>query len=368
MPKSIYQSQILWRGQAFSVPALRSLLKTDLDRVKDWERAVFSFTLEWLDEEKEEFIIQTSGSTGTAKQIVLTRKQMVLSAQATGNYLGLQAGNKTLLALPAQFIAGKMMIVRALVLGLDIHCLAPKLHVLEHIDQEFDFCALIPLQIQYAIDHQLIHQIEKLGKVIIGGAPLSKSYQEKIKDLSSKLYATYGMTETITHIAMKRLNGPNTSEYYQSLPGISVEKDSEDCLMILSERLPSKITHTNDRVHLISDREFEVLGRVDFVINSGGLKIQPEEIEEKLRSLLNHEFMIGSKADLMLGHKLVLIIEAQEAQVNQQALFQEMKRLLPKNKIPKEVLFVPELFRTKNHKLDRARNMRMVEGLKEGML
>jgi len=353
---------ILWKGNSYSPKEFIAFLKDCLSQsIEEWEKDILIFSLEWMNEEKIEFSIQTSGSTGESKAIQLSRNQMLQSALATGEYLNLKLGDKALLALPAQFIAGKMMIVRALVLGLDLYYLPPKINVLEISDQEYAFTALIPPQIQYAIDHQLDLQIEKIGKVIIGGAALSRAYQEKIKELSSEFYATYGMTETITHIAMKRLNGPRVEEYFQCLPGISVDKDENDCLRIFSERLPSEITHTNDRVKLISDQSFEVLGRVDFVINSGGLKIQPEEIEEKLRSLLNYEFMIGYRDDLMLGQKLVLIIEAQEAQVDQLYLLQNMKQLLAKNKMPKEIVFVPKLIRTQNHKLDRSRNVLLIK-------
>lgn len=352
---------ILWQGHAYTKVQLEEHLQLQCAQNREaWEKELLLFTLEWLDEKKEEFQVSTSGSTGNAKQITLSREQMILSALATGAYLDLKAGDKALLTLPARFVAGKMMIVRALVLGLDLYYLSPQVKVLDGLEQAFQFCALIPLQLQYAMDHQGVENIEKIEKIIIGGAPLSQDDIARTRTVKSQIWATYGMTETITHIAMKKLNGNDASGCYSCLPGINVDSDEQDRLRIYSDRLPLKVTRTNDRVHLISDSAFEVLGRADFVINSGGLKIQPEEIEEKLRSLFEVALMIGYRADEALGQKLVLMLEGQETQVDLVQIGHQMRALLPKNWIPKEIVFVEELFRTENQKLDRPRNLSLL--------
>jgi len=360
MQASVFKNQILWEGRSYSVRAFRTYIKSKLGQAKDWKQEIYGFAEEWLDEEKDEFLVPTSGSTGKAKKIMIHRSQMIQSAISTGDYLKLKPGNKALFALPAQFIAGKMMMVRAFVLGLDLYCFPPKVSVLLEVKHPFEFAALIPLQIQFGLDAQLISKIELLGQIIIGGAPLAESYTEQLIGIKSQCYATYGMTETITHIAMKKLNGKNVSPYIECLPGISVEVDEKDCLQIFSDRLPQKITTTNDRVRIMSNVQFEVLGRADFVINSGGLKIQPEEIEEKLRSLLDQSFMIGYKSDSILGQKLVLMIEADEEQVDLKELQLKMDEVLPKNKIPKEMVFVDTLFKTENYKIDRLKNLELL--------
>lgn len=352
---------VLWQGVSLTIPQLEEHLKYQSSlSVDSWEQDIITFALEWLDERNSFFWVPTSGSTGAARKISVSRKQMVQSALATGDHFNLQPGNKVLLALPAHFIAGKMMIVRAMVLGLDLYYLPPEISVIEYVTEDFDFCALIPLQLQFAIDHELHHQIEKIKMIIIGGAPLSADYQEKIKYLKPHFFATYGMTETITHIAIKSLNRPESSHHYSCLPGIAIDKDENDCLRIFSDRLPQKVIQTHDRIKLISDQEFDILGRADFVINSGGLKIQPEEIEAELKSLIKFEFMIGYKQDALLGQKLVLMIEAQEGQVDTEKIFEQMKSKLAKNHVPKEIVLVPKLFRTENHKMDRLRNVKLL--------
>lgn len=339
-----------WQGKKYTKRNLKDLFNIRLNEsLTNWERVILAFAQEWLDESKQIFEVQTSGSTGKPKKIRLTRKQMQESAQATRDFLGLKPGNSVLLVLPAEFIAGKMMIVRALELGLDLYYYPPQVSVIEEVDRTFDFAALIPLQIQYAIDSGHTKKLDLIRQTIIGGASLSEKYVQQLQDRQSTFFATYGMTETITHVAMKDLKEKNSK--YEALPGIKFSVDENQCLKIHSNRLANAITHTNDIVGLESDTKFTIKGRLDNVINSGGLKIFPEELEGVIQKAIAQEAFIGYRDDEKLGQAVVLVLE--EAELNEKEVLNQISVLIPSNKLPKKILSIPSFFRTKNHKTDR---------------
>jgi O-succinylbenzoic acid--CoA ligase len=344
---------ILWQGISYSKEEFIRLLEIQLteNSIEEWERSIFHFTLEWLDERNELFEVKTSGSTGKPKRIQLTRQQMIGSALATQTFLDLKPGDKALLVLPAQFIAGKMMIVRALEIGMDLYFYPPQVSVLEEVKRPFDFAALIPLQVQYALNKGLVSHLNGLKKMIIGGAALHPKYIAQLQTIETQIYATYGMTETITHVAMRDLKDSQSS--YHALPGILFDVDENNCLQIFSDRLPQKNIQTNDVVKLLSEKSFLLMGRSDFIINSGGLKIQIEEVENKISTILDKEFVLVGIQDENLGQALVLVIQGASHSFNEQSLFEEMKNILPKNHLPKKIYYVDQLPRTANHKFDR---------------
>ncbi len=344
---------ILWQGYSYSKEELVNHLSIQLkaESSAEWERSIFQFALEWLDEKQELFEVKSSGSTGIPKVIHLTRQQMIDSAIATQTFLGLQQGDKALLVLPTQFIAGKMMMVRALEIGMDLYFYPPQVSVLEKVNQSFDFVALIPLQVQYALNNGLLSQLNSLKKIIIGGAELHQKYILQLKTLDAQLFATYGMTETITHVAMRDLKDAKAN--YNALPGISFDVDENNCLQISSDRLPQKTIQTNDVVKLVSEKSFLFMGRSDFIINSGGLKIQIEEVEHKISTILNKEFVVVGRKDENLGQALILVIQDTSDSINEHSLIEEMKNILPKNHLPKSIHFSDKLPRTVNHKIDR---------------
>jgi len=351
---------ILWQGLSYSKEELVNLLEIQLTEkpFEEWERSIFQFTLEWLDEKNVLFEVKTSGSTGKPKLIQLTRQQMIDSALASQAFLGLKQGDKALLVLPAQFIAGKMMVVRALEIGMDLYFYPPQVSVLEEVKQPFDFAALIPLQVQYALNNGLISQLNDLKKVIIGGAALHPKYISQLQFLDAQLFATYGMTETITHVAMRDLKDSQSS--YHALPGILFDVDENNCLQIFSDRLPQKNIQTNDVVKLLSEKSFLLMGRSDFIINSGGLKIQIEEVEHKISTLLDQEFVLAGKQDEKLGQALVLVIQATADRFDERTLFEEIRKILPKNQIPKSIKILPNLPRTANQKINRQEITKML--------
>ncbi len=275
-----------------------------------FEKSIGVFLLDWLDD-NDYVIVQTSGSTGRPKRIKLQKQAMEHSAITTGNYFNLKPGDSALHCLPSNFIAGKMMLVRALILGLELDVVAPSSNPLEHISKRYGFCAMVPLQLENAIG-----QLKNIKTLIVGGATVSSDLQQKLKGLSTKVFATYGMTETVSHIAIKPLNHIEgiankglRDENFEVLTAISISQDERDCLVINAPNLNPAPIITNDVVKLTSETTFQILGRDDNVINSGGIKLFPEQIEAKLKPYLSDRFFIASKTDSSLGEQLIMVVE-----------------------------------------------------------
>ncbi|PQB04080.1 AMP-binding protein [Aureitalea marina] len=274
-----------------------------------YEYSVGSFLEQWVDFEPW-IEVSTSGSTGIPKRIKLEKSRMINSAEATGAYFKLGPGTTALLCLSADFIAGKMMLVRAMVLGWDLHVVAPEKDALTQYDNAYDFVAMVPYQLDYSID-----ALSKVRKLIVGGSPVSQQLLDKIQDAQTEIFATYGMTETITHVAVRRLNGFARSDIYTALPGVQFEADDEGQLIIHAPKISEEVIRTNDQVDLVSPTSFKWLGRTDSVINSGGVKIYPEWVEQKLSRFLNNRLIVTSEPDAALGERLILVIESQSTEL-----------------------------------------------------
>jgi O-succinylbenzoic acid--CoA ligase len=320
---------------------------------EEYEIAIGDFLLDWLDA-SDTVQVNTSGSTGIPKKITLLKKQMVNSALATGAFFKLQEGTKALHCLPTTFIAGKMMLVRAMVLGWEVQCVAPSSHPLQLVKNYYDFGAMVPLQLENSASY-----MDQIGTLIVGGAPMSAALKLKVASLSTKKFETYGMTETITHIAVKRVNAKQISSNklegclsFQALPKVYFSTDERGCLVINASDISDLEVVTNDVVHLISDTEFEWLGRFDNVVNSGGIKLIPEHIESKLSTLLTARFFVAGIADAVLGEKLVLVVEGLEDPLQLQNEFKILTSL-SKYEIPKEIYGIPKFLQTGNGKVNR---------------
>ncbi|MFS4491558.1 AMP-binding protein [Maribacter sp. 2308TA10-17] len=343
-------------GVSYSKSELKDL---GYDLVKEgslYETAIGEFLSEWLDD-KSFVEVQTSGSTGKPKTIVLQKQQMVNSAQATGSYFNLKSSNSALLCLPAEYIAGKMMLVRAMILGLELDYVEPSSSPLLKVSKNYDFAAMVPLQLENSIK-----QIERIRTLIIGGAAISNSLKDKLQTQSTKIFETYGMTETITHIAVKKVNHiPNETENcFKALANVVFSKDDRDCLVISASRVSNAPVITNDIVDLISETEFEWLGRYDNVLNSGGIKLFPEQIEAKLGSHIVNRFFVVGIPDEKLGEKLVLIVENE---IDARRVVQELKDspFFNNFEIPKQVYVVDKFVLTDNGKIRRAETLKLIE-------
>ncbi|RZJ72854.1 AMP-binding protein [Flavobacterium sp.] len=304
----------------------------------DYEKHCGLFLLDWFDD-KPEIEINTSGTTGTPKTILVSKQAMVNSALATGDFFDLQPGNKALHCLPTKYIAGKMMFVRGFILGLDMEFKAPSANPLRNDDTPYDFAALVPLQAENALE-----KLDNIKKIIIGGAKINPVLEKKLEQIPSKIYETYGMTETITHIAAKQVG----ESAFTVLPGVTISYDDQNCLVIHAPRISEEVIITNDLVELVNENQFVFLGRRDNVINSGGIKLIPEQIEAKLAGKIDARFFVSGIPDATLGEKLVLNIEGDEFAVAD-AVFSG----LDKYERPKEIRFVPEFSETGSGKIIR---------------
>lgn len=333
--------------------------------ISDWEHAFFSFLQTWWDDSPT-MDVQTSGSTGTPKIITVEKDRMIQSAIMTCKFLGLNHGDKALLCLPVNYIAGKMMIVRALVAGLDLYSVEPSVHPLKKLpDMKFDFAAMIPMQVYHALkDPKEKLKLKSIRHCIIGGASVDATMEKELSSMPNAFYVTYGMTETLSHIAMRRLNGPKASAYYEPLPTITLSLSDEGTLIIHAPLVANQIIKTNDMAHLLDNGLFEITGRQDNIINSGGLKFQPEILEQKLHQKIPNELVITSIHDIVLGEKIVLLIENPEIsdkQLDMNILKKQIQATLSKHERPKLVYFCNRIPRTPNGKIDRITTKKLVE-------
>lgn len=331
-----------------------------IDFSKEISAEAGNFLMDWFDENS--FVeVKTSGSTGNPKIIRLRKIHMVNSAKAMGDYFNLPENTTALLCMSTNYIAGKMMLVRALTLGWHLDVVEPASNPLKNNDKNHDFSAMVPLQL-----HNSLADIHKIKKLIVGGGTVSNELLSKIQDVKTEIYATYGMTETITHIAVKKLNfisGDVEKSNYKILPNIKIAVDSRGCLVIDAPTISEKKVITNDLVELISPTEFNWLGRIDNVINSGGIKLIPEQIEEKLAGIIENRFFVAGKKDGILGEKLILIIEESKIEKtnnpSKATILKEIKntKLFSTYEIPKEIYFLKNFMETETNKIDRTKTL-----------
>jgi O-succinylbenzoic acid--CoA ligase len=349
---------------------------TEIDRqaLTPYEKGVLRFCRQWLSGQ-ETFTVTTSGSTGQPKPIVLSRKQMKASARMTGQALGLQPGDKALVCLSTQYIAGMMMLVRGFELDLDLTVVNPSSNPLHDFspDTRFDFSAFVPLQLQQILTESLLKQtvLNRMKAIMIGGAPISLALKKQLQVISAPIFHTYGMTETVTHIALKRLNGPQASDYFSPLPGVEVSLDSRGCLTIIAAVTNGQTIYTNDLAELRPDGSFKWLGRVDNVINSGGVKVQVEKVETTLEDVLRtfhdgrlakRRFMVGPMPHTQLGQVVVVIIEGNPFSPDEQVELQtKLQKILTKYEIPRTFHFIPVLPETPTGKIDRVACLKEID-------
>jgi len=309
---------------------------------------IVQFLSEWSNNKKY-FEIQTSGSTGKEKKIKLLKDSMLFSAQQTCNFFNLTSQSNGLLCLPTDYIAGKMMLVRAMVSGMNLFVTLPKSNPFEITEPWIDFAAITPFQLTFSLNS--IKQ-NRIKTIIVGGASVSKELKDRIQELETEIYETFGMTETCSHIALKRLNGKNKSEYFQTLENVNIDTDERKCLVIEAPGLGISKMTTNDIVEIKSSNKFKWLGRADNIINSGGIKIFPEQIEKIIIPFINRAFYVSYEDDDKLGQKLVMVIEGIPMDKNEEKmLIKKISEKVPRYELPKKIKYVEEIKRTKTNKI-----------------
>lgn len=353
--------ELIIAGRPFTISELLEIAKQVIssDKATDFEKSLYAFILEWLSDQS--FIkVKTSGSTGASKWMKVEKEKMIKSAQLTGAFLNLRKNDTSLLCIPVDFIAGKMMVVRAFVLGLNLIPVEPSGNPLKEINHSLDFAAMTPMQVYNTFKQPNGRQnLNRIKNLIIGGGEINESLLSSIKHLTNKTYHTYGMTETLTHVALKKINGKDADPYFKALEGIWFEKDSRGCLVIHASHIANAGIVTNDIVDLKDDRSFQFIGRFDNIINSGGVKIVPERIERRLFQYIPKPFFVAGLPDKKLGQKLVLIVEGSSGQdIDLNQIFD--KALKSKYEKPRKIYYLKQFSRTENGKIKRKEAVKQI--------
>jgi o-succinylbenzoate---CoA ligase len=350
---------ILLNGRDVSIASIRSQTFKPLTT---FERSTIEFIDQWL-EGTESFTQKTSGSTGAPKEIEIKREHMIRSALATAEALELNEGARAFICLDTRYIAGKMMIVRSFVTGMRMIFHEPTTNPFKEKEKwgEVDFIALVPLQVEEILASNNRNIFNHLNTVIIGGAPLREEARSALNGFSARIYLTYGMTETTSHVALQRIN--STEQAFHTLPGIGIEADERGCLILSVPWLPEKIA-TNDSVQIISSRSFKWIGRVDNVINSGGIKVHPEKIEFQIEKILaslnvNRRVFIAGLPDKLLGEKVVLFVEGAQDDALGARLNLALKTILQRFEMPKSIEFIEKFSYTATGKVDRKQTLQV---------
>lgn len=328
-----------------------------------WEKEIWQFILQWFGPATE-VEIHTSGSTGTPKAIKHSKQAMVNSAKLTCSYLQLREGITALLCLPVNRIGGMMMVVRCIVNKMKLICLEPSASPLAQLAKDSlpQFAALTPMQLYPVKDsYNLFRLSEKIDCIILGGSEVPRGLTELINNMTNRVYATYGMTETISHIALKRLSGKNRDLHFQVLPGVTVSRDERGCLVIDAPPLNIQGLATNDVVELYGNNRLNWLGRLDNVINTGGIKVYPEQMEEEMRERVLVPFFIAGIPDERTGQKVIMVIERATISENELELLNSYLQTMDSKIRPKELLLTIRFKKTANGKLKRLESLLAAE-------
>lgn len=343
---------IFLNGQKLSAEEIPTLLTESRKNasVPDWQKELYQFLKEWFSD--SDFVLaQTSGSTGEPKPIELPKSLMRKSAEQTITYFGLKKGDQLLLSLSCQYIAGKMMVVRAIVGQMNLVTTDPAGDFDTLATERFDFGAVVPNQVYKILEHPSgKEKLENIRNLLIGGSAISAELESRVSTCSSRVVLTYGMTETASHIAIRELSGTRRSNIYHCLPGIAVDTNPEGCLQIHHPEFPDPL-QTNDLAEILSPESFRIFGRADSVIISGGIKFVPEILEKKLEETIRQRFVISSVPDRKLGEKLVLVIEGKAFDTN--TLQTKIKSLFSPYERPKAIVFLEKFPETTNGKIIR---------------
>lgn len=341
------------------------------DARSDYERDALTFCRAWRSDQSA-FTLHTSGSTGTPKPIQLTRRQLVASARLTGKTFGLAPGDTLFVCLNIHYIAGVMMLVRGLELGLPMLLTEPAANPLTNFDttdSPFAFTAFVPLQLQTILETapNQLPLLDGCKAILVGGAATNPALERALQVITAPVYATYGMTETVSHIAIRRLNGAAKRATFSALAGVELGLDARGCLNIRAAATDFERIQTNDVADLITPTEFRLLGRADAIINSGGVKIQPERIERIMQERLAERgftgrLFVAGRPDDRLGQRVVAFIEWPDDEKplsddQWSAIRTEIRATIGLYAVPKEVITVARFAETATGKVDKRTTM-----------
>ena len=353
-------------GRVYSGKSLKTVAERLCASSVQWEKELGEFLHQWTSGD-DCITVYTSGSTGPAKAIQLDKKAMTASAEATIKALNLKSAHEALLCLSCRTIAGMMMVVRSMVAEMDLIMLPPSGNPLKGAGKKFraDFAAMVPAQVYNCLnDEESRETFLTIGTVIIGGGEISPQLEAQLRELPNALYATYGMTETISHIALRRLNGPERCDFYTALPGIAIMADARGCLVIDTPRISEQTITTNDLIETEGGNRFRWLGRYDNIINRGGKKLMPESIEKKLFPYIIQRFFIAGLPHEKYGEVPVLLIESADIpHENVQLLQNSIATALNREEMPLRIIALPAFSETESGKINRKETLKQYKHL-----
>jgi O-succinylbenzoic acid--CoA ligase len=322
----------------------------DAAQLPTWEHSIWAFIYDFLDPQRDYFETATSGSTGAPKMITIQKKHAVASAKNTIDYFGLKPLDTVHLCMNSRYIGAKMMIIRALVCQLKLTYSEPLSNALSLIKHPVDFCAAVPLQTYSLFETQPTGN-KNIKVLIIGGGVLQKRMSDLASAHTTMYYQTFGMTETISHIAVKRIYPAMSS--YECVGANRIDVDTLDSSLIIhAPQLGIESLKTNDIIAFKDNKHFDWIGRKDNIINSGGIKINPEQIEALLEGVFDVPFYISSQPDDRLGQKIVLYIES-TIPIDEEEIIHPLKEHLPKYHAPQQIIVEPAFSYTTTGKLIR---------------
>ncbi len=320
-----------------------------------WETAVREIVLRWISSE-DGMVVHSSGSTGPPKQIRILKRYMTQSAKMTARYFQFYEGTRAMICLPARYIAGMMMIIRTMVNGWTLYFQKPS--SAPAIERCYDFVPVTAMQAAHLLE--IPGALDKTGTLLLGGGIVPPLIEKRLKETGhSRIFHSYGMTETATHVAMRRISTGQDTAVFEALPHIRWTEDRHSCLVIHAPQLGYNALSTNDVVELIDAHHFRWKGRRDHVINSGGIKLFPEEIERKINTVMTVPYFIAGLPDPRLGQRCVLIVEGEEYP-DVEALRAAFINLLEKYERPKAFYLVPQFVRTSSGKIARPQTLKLL--------
>jgi O-succinylbenzoic acid--CoA ligase len=348
--------------------SLEDIRSGSVDPLNIFEASTLRFIADWFNDQ-DTFTQATSGATGKPKMIALTRHQMVASSRLTQHALNLGQRDTALLCLDPAYIAGKMMLARSFVTGMRVVAVDPVADPFAMVPTHItiDFAAVVPLQLRAILDGSSKDRLQTTRQVIVGGGKVDHDLEQRLRVLETRLFATYGMTETISHIALRPLNGPKASRWYRALPGIDVRQDDRQCCVISWDALAEDVV-TNDIIEIRSPTCFRWVGRWDNVINTGGLKVIPEELEPRVAQILSDigltmPFFIGSAADEVLGQRVILALAGDIREPTVTALWNALHVALARHEVPREIKWGQLFLYTETGKIRRSESLQRLQSI-----
>lgn len=344
------QQRLLLEGKEYAPKDISRLVAEGAGNCPPALWDLYLFLNEWFDASPV-ITVQTSGSTGVPKELVVRKDRMMQSARLTCEFLNLQAGDTALLCMNLRYIGAMMMVVRSLVAGLNLVVRPASGHPLSDVEVPLKFAAMVPLQVYNTLRVPAERKrLEHTDILIIGGGAVDDSLEAELKTIPIAAYSTYGMTETLSHIALRRLNGEAASKCYYPFPSVELSLSAENTLIVKAPLICDDVLQTNDIACLCSDGGFTIAGRKDNVINSGGIKIQAEEMENRLQPFIPVPFAVTAVPDPRLGQALTLLIagkpDIKELENKLQAVLETYYR-------PKHIFITELIPQTENGKIDR---------------